>query len=254
MEESPDKAELEGVCGVKSFRSCHFYGPRSLIFQLNMDSLNLWWTFCFLDLPKRWFEGRNTHWEQYQVLQLQQGVWDALWGAVVATLLRSVPQEHSFTHTHPFCHRLTWQKSRWWKGNQACKKEAKKTGLFIASKISFAAKRSLKQKYQPAGWHPQPDFSCNHMAAQCRVSPSTYSFPPSAFQVLSVCSISSSLPWILGYNMLVLAIFFPPTFHFLDHQHRCDLDFLKHFSFSSGKFMFLSGICPLSSLHTQAKN
>lgn len=118
------------------------------------------------------------------------------------------------THTHPFCHRLTWQKSRWWKGNQACKEEAKKTGLFIASKISFAAKRSLKQKYQLAGWHPQPDFSFNHMAAQCQVSPSTHSFPPSAFQVLSVCSISSSLPWILGYNTLVLAIFIFFSQHF----------------------------------------
>lgn len=44
------------------------------------------------------------------------------------------------------------------------------------------------------------------------------------------------------------------AFHFLDHHHWYDLNFFKHFSFSSGKFMSLSGTCPLFSLHTQAKN
>lgn len=94
---------------------------------------------------------------------MQQGVWDSLslgnWG----TSDHTAPQEHSLAA--PFVSRASVAKSRWWKGNRASKKEAKKAGLFIASKISFTTKRSLKQKYQLAGWHPQPEFSFNHMVA-----------------------------------------------------------------------------------------
>lgn len=69
-------------------------------------------------------------------------------------------------------------------------------------------------------------------------------------------SISSPLPQILGYITFVLAVFFSCflTFRFLDHYHWYDPDFLKHFSFSCGKLMSPSGIRPLSSLHTEAKN
>lgn len=98
-------------------------------------------------------------------------------------LLRNIPLQA------PFLSQANFAKSRWWEGNWASKKEAKTTGLFIASKISFTAKRSLKQKYQLAGWHPQPEFSFNHMAAQCQISAGAYGFLPSAFQVLSVSAI-----------------------------------------------------------------
>lgn len=169
---------------------------------------------------------------------------------VATQLLRNIPSQA------PFLSQSNFAKSRWWNGNQANKKEAKKTGLFIASKISFTAKRSLKQKYQLAGWHPQPEFSFNHMVAQCQISAGAYSFPPSAFQVLSIAAVFLPLSLTLwDTSRLFLQIFFSfLTFYFLDHQHWYDLYFLKHFSFSSGKFMSLSGICPLSSLHTQAKN
>lgn len=111
-----------------------------------------------------------------------------LWGSVVATqLLRNIPSRA------PFLSQANSAKSRWWKGNRASKKEAKTTGLFIASKISFTAKRSLKQKYQLAGWHPQPEFSFNHMVAECQISAGAYCFPPSAFQVLGFSAVFLSL-------------------------------------------------------------
>lgn len=97
------------------------------------------------------------------------------------------------------------------------------------------------------------------MVAQCQVSAGAYSFPPSAFQVLSISTVF--LPLFLRFwdtSRLFLPFFWVCFFfqfpNILDHYHWHDLDFLKHFSFSCGKLMSLSGICPLSSLRTQAKN
>lgn len=95
------------------------------------------------------------------------------------------------------------------------------------------------------------------MVAQCQVSAGTDSFPPSAFQVLSVSVVFLPLSlrfWDTSRLFSPFFFFCFLTFRFLDHYRWYDPDFLKHFSFSCGKLMSLSGIRPLSSLHTEAKN
>lgn len=126
---------------------------------------------------------------------------------------REAQRPHSslgiFLPRHPFCHRLTLQKAGGGKETGQARRKQKRLVFFIASKISFTAKRSLKQKYQLAGWHPQPEFSFNHMVAQCQVSAATYGFPPSAFQVLSISALF--LPLSLRFwdtSRLLLQVFF----------------------------------------------